>query len=152
MAIRKGRRESPVSEAQRGALNFSRGWVKCMIHFLLLEINLLSSQHLPDSNRSSCSGHLQFQKLSAEVILSWMLKHQCTPPAQGREQWERESVWPLIASSEYKCLCASEHHTLILLQRKGSRHTCVHARTHTHTQTGCLISVIGTGGQSSRRR
>lgn len=73
--------------------------------------------------------------------MSWMLKHQHTPPAQGREQWERESVWPLIASSEYKRLCASEH-THILLQRKQSSHLCA----RTHTGTGCLISVIGMGG------
>lgn len=60
MAERKGRRVLPVFEAPKGALKFLRGRVKCMIHFPLLRINLLSSQHLPDSNMSSCSGHLQF--------------------------------------------------------------------------------------------
>ncbi len=58
MALRKGRRESSVFEAPKGPLKFWRGRVKCMIHFPLLKINLLSSRHLPDSNRSPCGGHL----------------------------------------------------------------------------------------------
>lgn len=50
MGVRKGRRESPVFEAPKGALKSWRGQVKCVIHFPLQGINLLSPQHLTDSN------------------------------------------------------------------------------------------------------
>lgn len=58
-----------VFEAPGGAVRFWRGRVNCMIHYLRLDINRASSRHLPDSNASSCGGHLQFQKLSTAVIL-----------------------------------------------------------------------------------
>lgn len=47
MAARKGRWELPVFEAPAGALKFWRGRSKYMIHFLLLKINQVSSQHPP---------------------------------------------------------------------------------------------------------
>lgn len=55
-----GRVQIAVQKGKKGALKFWTGWVKCLIYFLLLKINLPSSQHFPNSNRSSRGGHLQF--------------------------------------------------------------------------------------------
>lgn len=99
-----------------------------MIHFLLFEINQVSSQHLPDSNTYSCpSAILETIKRRYFIILK---HHTYNPPAMGQEQWEVKSVWSLIATSEHKCPM-NEQASHIFLQRKESRHTPVQAHTWT---------------------
>ncbi len=59
------------------------------------------------------------------------------PSCTGARTVGQRKCVALIASSEYKCLCVSKRHTLIFLQRKESRHTCVRA----HTQARAALSL-----------
>lgn len=65
----------------------------------------------------------------------------------GARQWGKGSVWPLIASIEYTCMCASQNHTCILLHRKGNRHT----RVCTHTDRLRLPYLCNWHGGSERQ-